>query len=568
MTTPRPAACRLLLALVGAPIAAALLVLLAEGCAALLGDPRPRYFTARAPEGGAGELVASDAPPIARTTFRTRRFAARPPAGTRRILCAGDSTCFGYPFDPPVPFPCWIELRLRRLLPGLPIEVVNLGANGFCSRDVLDLLEDVDGGGADVLVVYVGHNEFLDRNLGPLVDPLRDGARRLLGRSRLGALLLRGAGAAPRAAAPEDPAESALVRDAPVLTPEQRERGRRRFGDHLAQIVGAARARGAAVVLVHPVADLRDSPPERSSFSAAAPAAERRRFLDLLAPALELRRGLEEAAGRGEGVEPARLREAFEQLDRLAAIDSGVALLHYERGRLHLLADDPAAARRELEAALDGDGHPLRATGAIHAAIDGVAAAGGAVVADPRRGIDAEAAPGIPGQDGWFVDYCHPDLRGHEAIAEAVLRALAGADLLAPRAEWRFGDEPTRDEYRRVAGYDASRQAASMARAALFVLAQRGFRPGAAATLASVEERLAICVRLSPDCAPAFAGLGMIRALRRETEAALRDFARAAELDPEAIEAVVEAYQSNPAVREVLDAAGIGAVGGRMRRRE
>src|SRR5256885_9239795 len=36
-------------------------------------------------------------------------------AGTHRILCLGDSTMHGYPFDPPVPFADWIDRKSTRL---------------------------------------------------------------------------------------------------------------------------------------------------------------------------------------------------------------------------------------------------------------------------------------------------------------------------------------------------------------------------------------------------------------------------------------------------------------------
>jgi DnaJ like chaperone protein len=79
---------------------------------------------------------------------------------------------------------------LKQLLPQDATEVVNLASIGFCSEDVMDVLDETEGAGADVLVVYVGHNEFLDRNLRPLVQPRRVATRRRGGPGRAGRQVL------------------------------------------------------------------------------------------------------------------------------------------------------------------------------------------------------------------------------------------------------------------------------------------------------------------------------------------------------------------------------------------
>src|SRR5262245_22083426 len=173
LSKKRAAARKFLLACVGAPaLVAALLALVELGFVVAGVDPRHHYFVPAVDGRGGALLVQGDDRPIPDVSFRTRRFPRRAPAGTKRVVVVGDSTGFGLPFDPPIPFYCWIEARLKELLPDTPTEVVNLAAIGFASEDVLDVLRDTDGAGADVLVVYVGHNEFLDRNLLPLLNPL------------------------------------------------------------------------------------------------------------------------------------------------------------------------------------------------------------------------------------------------------------------------------------------------------------------------------------------------------------------------------------------------------------
>ena len=186
---------RIGLACVVPPLLVVALLAAAELAAAFFGDPRPRFWTRTRDWEGRALFVASAAPPVANARFRTERFPARPPQGSRRLICVGDSTCYGFPFDPPVPFACWLDLRLKKLLPQQPVEVVNLGASALCSENVLDLLTEIGVGGADVVVVYVGHNEFLDAATLPLVAPAAHAVQRLLRSSRFGWSVLSRIGA-------------------------------------------------------------------------------------------------------------------------------------------------------------------------------------------------------------------------------------------------------------------------------------------------------------------------------------------------------------------------------------
>src|SRR6185436_8849877 len=120
----------------------------------------------------------------------------------------------------------------------------------------------------------------------------------------LGAALLARSHRLAEASAVAQSVHADEVHDAPLLTQEQFERGHRRYRDHLRSIVELARARGAAVLLVHPVSDAVDTSVEWSSFSAATPAAERKRFRARLGELRALRRELESERAAGVAVAP------------------------------------------------------------------------------------------------------------------------------------------------------------------------------------------------------------------------------------------------------------------------
>lgn len=558
---------RLLLACVGAPaLVAALLALVELGFVVAGVDPRQRCFVATTDAHGTPTYTVGRDPPNPGTRFRVDSFARLPPAGTRRIVCVGDSSCFGHPFDPPVPFSYWLDARLKILLPGTPTEVLNLGASGFTSADVLDLLRETDGAGADLLVVYVGHNEFVDRNLLPLKNPVVHALRRALSATRFGTALLARSHRLAEAAAVAQSVHAESVHDAPLFTREELERGRARYRDHLRAIVELERARGAGVVLVHPISDAVDTPVEWSCFSERTPDAERTRFRERLAELRTLRAALEAARKAGGAADPERIAAARTLVDELARIDGGVALLAYERGRLALLEGRIEEARREFEAARDDDRDPIRMTAPMQAILAAVARTSGALAVDPRPALAAAAAPGLAGQNGWFADYCHPDLKAHALLADAILRALARANVLAPESEWRFDAEPSSEEYLRRGGYDAARQSAAWARSALFVLGRSHFGDAGRDYIVTVRRDLERALAADPRCALAWIGLGVVATIGKKADEALSHFERAVAIDPAALADVAVAYRTNAAVKAMFEAAGLVVADGRVKR--
>ena len=556
---------RFLLAFVGAPALVATLLLLCELAFVVAGvDPRRHYFVRATDEQGRAIFVESGNPPIENTHFRVTRFLARPPAGTRRIVCIGDSTCFGHPFDPPVPYANWIDARLKVLLPELPVEVLNLGSNGFDSEDMLDVLSDLDGAGADVVVIYSGHNEFLDRNLEAIVTPATHAIRRALRLTRAGSWLLAATRRPADVPAITAAIHSETVRSEPFFSKRQLVRGFARYREHLEAMATLARARGASLLLVHPIADAVDTPVEASAFAPTTPAAARAEFLERLKGLRALRAPLEDDRRNGRPIDHERVAAALAVVGELTRIDGSVALLHHERGRLLLLDGQRVAAWSELQAALEADADPVRATATIHQILDEVAHRCGALVADPRPQLEAAAAPALPGQNDWFVDYCHPDLKGHRLLADVVLHAIVDANLLAPRASWRFGTEPSDEEYLARGGYDAAGQAASWANRALFKLGVSHFGDDEPRSIDGAKNLFERALKLDERCVPAWIGLGVVATIRKQPDQAIANFERAASIKPGALDQIAGPYQANAAVKALFDAAGLAFEHGRF----
>lgn len=556
---------RLLLAVSGPPLLLALLFAAAEALLALRPDRRP-CFLVRSGHGADARIAVSGRAPTTSAKLRTPEFAAQPPAGTTRVLALGDSTMYGVPFDPPLPFADWLALRLPLLLPGRAFEVVNLGASGMCSEDVLDLLRESGSAGASLLVIYVGHNEFLDMNLPRVLDPASHAFRRALSRTRVGAALLEMTIQPPRSTMADGVNRRTLVHDEPLIPPEAIERGLERYRSNLVAIVELASGWGIEVALVRPVADAWDSAPHLSCFSPSTSRAARAAFLVECEAIRVERRALEERAERGETASTASIESLLDRLDALARVDGAVALLPWERGRLLLLRGDRDAARTALREALDLDGYPWRQLPRGGEALAEVAASGGAILVDASPLFDAESAPRLPDQRGLFVDDVHPDRRGHELLAEATLRALARHGWIAPAADWRFADEPSIEEYRIRSGFQPAAQATALAREALMLLGASQFDRGARAALRAAQRKLDLALTIDSGCAEAHLGCAVVAAIRGEADAALAAIERARARDAAIDRLLFDPWETVPAMRQAFEAAGLAVSEGRLAR--
>ncbi len=79
---------------------------------------------------------------------------------TFRIFCMGGSTTAGFPYEMTVPFPKQMELILRETAPETNFEIINLGLSAVNSFTVLDFIPEVLKQDPDLILIYMGHNEF------------------------------------------------------------------------------------------------------------------------------------------------------------------------------------------------------------------------------------------------------------------------------------------------------------------------------------------------------------------------------------------------------------------------
>lgn len=120
--------------------------------------------------------------------FKTVLFRKEKLPTTFRVICLGSSSMYGTPYDMNANIPGILRRQLRHRYPGLEWEVINLGASAINSNVIRDLVPEILPLQPDLVLIYMGHNEYygpdgigasLPERLFPGLTPWKYQARRL-----------------------------------------------------------------------------------------------------------------------------------------------------------------------------------------------------------------------------------------------------------------------------------------------------------------------------------------------------------------------------------------------------
>jgi lysophospholipase L1-like esterase len=378
--------------------------------------------------------------------FRPASFLATKPKNAKRIFVLGGSTVQGSPYETETAFSTWLQPRLQATDPGTFIEVVNCGGVSYASYRVNKILSEVLTHQPDAIVIYSGHNEFLESRsyANVLAMPKQQQwASRIASNFRT-VREVRRWWASDDALGKVDfrtqlPSEvDARLDHSGGLEQYHRDATWRHeveqhFADTLRRMVVACQRADVPIILCSPASELVSTSPFKIENSPILDSEAQAKFDAAWAKATQTDSNLSKA-------------------ERIAACNDCLKLDPEHAGANYLLGlwaykeGKSDSAREYLIRARDNDVCPIRATSPIVDAVHQTVREFELPFVDVIKLLDQYNARDLPIPDGIsdpqrFVDHVHPTIGGHQMIADAVAVELE-------RIGWPVADEAALARYR------------------------------------------------------------------------------------------------------------------------
>lgn len=369
--------------------------------------------------------------------FNMQQFPAQKDANTFRVFALGGSTTFGRPYDWQVSFPNWMLLLLEASGTGKNIEVINAGGVSYASYRVKSVMQEVLNYQPDLLVVYSGHNEFLEERV--YGDRLKQNALLKSTLTHLSGLrsvrLIKHLfsskpshhlDAEVKAKLDVWEGLASFSRNEPL-----KQSILQHFEVNIAQMIALARRQQVPILFVSPAANLCDFSPFKSQHRAGMSRQELERF--------------NEAFRTGQRLaEQAAHQQALVHLLRAESLDGDYAALHFAIAKSLLASGDFDKAELHFLRARQLDICPLRSLSEINMLLARSCQREGvplielpAILAERGKSVNGH---GILG-NSFFLDHVHPTMEVHQLLAETLVATLFEAGWLSPN---KVLDQPSK----------------------------------------------------------------------------------------------------------------------------
>ncbi len=362
--------------------------------------------------------------------FNAQKFAATKPPNGFRAFCFGGSTVYGHPYEAPTAFSKWLELELAAADPARSYEVINCGGVSYASYRLVPLVREVLHYQPDLVILATGHNEFLEDRTYQAIKT-RSALRAKLENAAYSLRLVNLARQWIGQGKPDHEVELSPEVD-PKLDQASgyasyyrddawRERVIAQYDESVRAMISDCRAARVPVILVKLGANLRDCPPFKSEHRPGLSADQERVW--------------QEAFDAGDAVEATNAAGALDSYRKAETIDGDYALLAYRIARtLDRLGRKPEALQYYTRAK-EQDVCPLRILTPFQEILTRVAAETGVPLVDAAELIAAEAPDSIPGFD-CYLDHVHPNIGGHQRIAQALAEQVRRCGLSRNACPW------------------------------------------------------------------------------------------------------------------------------------
>ena len=352
---------------------------------------------------------------------RSVRFPVEKDAGTLRIFCLGGSAAMGWPHDLSLSYPAFLQKKLELLFPLKKIDVINVAASTYASYRVRVVFDEVINYEPDLVLIYSGNNEFLEKIL------YRE--NRQLGNPWKHIAIVRtvyhvfsGVNKKKQVIDIEHYEPTFLI-DVALgntsklkISPVQSQQVLEHYRYNLRAMVEQAQKKHIPVMLMTVPVNLRDWRPHASIHNDELDTMQLYRWQRLYREGL---RAFQNGAYSG----------AVKNFSQALAIDDQYAELHFYHGKTYLEQDSIQQAREHFTQSLKTDAYPFRALPEFNAVLREITGESRVPLVDIWQALAKRSAYGMIGPDV-LVDHVHPTVASNQVIADEVLLAMKKNGLL------------------------------------------------------------------------------------------------------------------------------------------
>jgi tetratricopeptide (TPR) repeat protein len=447
--------------------------------------------------------------------FNDQFFSVIKPPESLRIFTVGGSSAFGFPSGASASFSGILQDVLTNAYPDLTIEAINAAGVSYAMHRLNLVVQEIVEYAPDIIIVYSGHNEFIEHEFYRALRERNDATNRLINTMAR----LRISGALHSLLKKENTKELSagdrfgMVVDRADKTwdvPAEKAAVVESYRDGLAQLIRVARNNGSKVIVTTVPSNLRDWRPQKSVVG---------HFMDDSA-----RTAWQEAFVSGQSsLGAAEYHDAIAALESASLLAPEHADTHFLLGRAYEELGQWEQSRQSYQLAVDYDASPIRGVSEIDRAIREVASQEGALLVDIEKVFAENSAHGLIGFE-LIEDYVHPSSAGHALIAWNLWRAIA-------KAGWIDGPmQVERHVFDRIL---AARPTVSTNENAVWHYNQGVILENQdhfAQAIAKYRE----AIEIDPDYWAALQNLGLLLRQQRDPDQALQIMRRAAALRPDA----------------------------------
>jgi len=350
------------------------------------------------------------------------RFPVEKSLHTFRVFCLGGSAAMGWPHPLNESYPAFLEKKLKLLYPEKNIEVINVAASTYASYRVKVIFDEIINYHPDLLLVYSGNNEFLERILYPQQVLLEAPWKHIATiRTVLRALTQMGHKKQVIDIENYQPTfliDVALGNTSPLkISEKQYKQAVKHYRYNMEAMIAAAQDKGIPIMLLTVPANVRDWSPHASVHVPALDSTHLKQWQQYY------REGI-------KAFEAAKYDQAIKIWKYAATLDAEYAELHYYLGKAYLANKNIRKASMHLMQSLEADAYPFRALPTLNDVLKNLSNTYDVPLADIQHILAKNSKYGITGLDV-LVDHVHPTVSSNQVIANEVLLTLEKSGLIS-----------------------------------------------------------------------------------------------------------------------------------------